>query len=119
LSTERLSKVFPVGKRHPQLVRAVDQVSLVVRHQECVGGFGECGSGKSTLNLLLARLDKPSFGLIHFEGRDITRASGGALVRLRRQIQVVFQEPILNPQYSVLDTLLEGWVVQRRGGRAQ
>jgi oligopeptide/dipeptide ABC transporter ATP-binding protein len=119
LSTERLSKVFPVGKRHPQLLRAVDQVSLFVRHQESVGVFGECGSGKSTLNLLLARLDKPSFGRIHFEGRDITRASGGALVRLRRQIQVVFQEPILNPQYSVLDTLLEGWVVQRRGGSAQ
>ena len=98
---------FPVdgGRR----LRAVDGVDLRVDEGEIVGLVGESGCGKSTLGRTLLRLERPSAGTIHFGGVDITRHSERALRPLRRQMQIVFQDPSasLNPRRTVRQSILE------------
>jgi len=79
-------------------VLAVDDVSLAIEGGETVGLVGESGSGKSTLGRMLLRLIDPDSGEVRFDGRDLLAASGGELRRLRREIQIIFQDP-----YSSLD----------------
>ncbi|MGE0723057.1 MAG: ABC transporter ATP-binding protein [Alphaproteobacteria bacterium] len=84
-------------------VHAVDGVDLEIGRGETVGLIGESGSGKSTLGRLLIRLHEPDAGTIRFDGRDIGTLSGAALAALRRQMQIVFQDPYasLNPRRTV------------------
>ena len=98
-------------------VRAVDGVSVRVRAGETVGVVGESGSGKTTLGLALLRLTG-SEGPIVFLGRDIEGYGPAAMRPLRREMQVVFQDPYgsLSPRMSVADIVAEGLVVQGRGG---
>ncbi|MFC5718862.1 ABC transporter ATP-binding protein [Streptomyces gamaensis] len=96
-------------KRQVGSVRAVDGVSFGLRRGETLGVVGESGCGKSTLAKLLVHLERPTSGSIRFKGEDITRLSGRALKAVRRNIQMVFQDPYtsLNPRMTVGDIIGE------------
>jgi peptide/nickel transport system ATP-binding protein len=106
LRLDRVRKYFPVRGvpwRKARAVKAVDDVSLVVRRGETVGLVGESGSGKSTLARLSTRLLDPTDGRVEIGGQDVTRLHGRALRPVRRKVQLVFQDPqaSLNPRQSV------------------
>jgi oligopeptide/dipeptide ABC transporter ATP-binding protein len=108
-----LTKSFPVrrgffGQHHLRLV-AVDQVSIFIRKGETVGLVGESGCGKTTLGLTLMRLYEPTSGTILFEGKDLTKMGGAELRRNRRQMQMIFQDPLasLDPRMTVEDIIRE------------
>ncbi|MDR7466193.1 MAG: ABC transporter ATP-binding protein [Armatimonadota bacterium] len=109
LEAEGVSKTFPltVGllRRRIGEVRAVEDVTLAIRAGETLALVGESGSGKTTLAKVLIRLLTPTSGLIRFEGRDLTRLPERALQSVRRQMQIVFQDPAssLNPRRRVKD----------------
>jgi ABC-type glutathione transport system ATPase component len=112
LPTENL---FESG--HGRETRAVDDVSLDIQSGETLGLVGESGSGKSTLGRLVLRLIEPTFGTIRFAGRDLLAASGGELRRLRRDMQIIFQDPFsaLDPRMRVEDLIAEPLVIHKNG----
>jgi peptide/nickel transport system ATP-binding protein len=108
VSIEDLKMYFPIKSglvldRHVGDVRAVDDVTLHIRHGETLGLVGESGCGKSTLGRAILRLYKPTAGRIVFDGEDITKLGEPELRPLRRRMQMVFQDPFasLNPRHSV------------------
>ncbi|MDH3199786.1 MAG: dipeptide ABC transporter ATP-binding protein [Myxococcales bacterium] len=116
---ESLSKSFRgpargLGKGRAEL-RAVDAVSVGVMRRETLGLVGESGCGKSTLGRLLLRLYKPTSGTVYFEGQDITELSQTALRPIRREMQIIFQDPYssLNPRMTVEAALAEPLRVHR------
>ena len=103
-----LVKHFPISrgivwKRKIGAVRAVDGVSLQVMRGETLGIVGETGCGKSTTARLAMRLLEPTSGSVHFDGRDITHSKGDELKAIRREMQMIFQDPYssLNPRKTV------------------
>jgi microcin C transport system ATP-binding protein len=98
-------------------VKAVDGVSLAVREGHTLGVVGESGSGKTTLGLALLRLERSS-GAIEFDGREIQRLRSQQLRPLRREMQIVFQDPFgsLSPRLSVAQIVGEGLRVHQLGG---
>lgn len=103
-----LSLVFPpVGPR--PAFKALDDISMDIRQGEIIGLVGESGSGKTTLGRSLLRLYRPSGGTIRYKGRDITRAPESALRPIRRELQMVFQDPggSFNPRKLMKDSLAE------------
>src|SRR4029079_12429791 len=98
-------------------VKAVDKVSVTVREGRTVGVVGESGSGKTTLGLALLRLEQ-SEGAIEFEGREIQAMRSKALRPMRREMQIVFQDPFssLSPRMSVGQIVGEGLRVHQLGG---
>jgi peptide/nickel transport system ATP-binding protein len=92
------------------LVRAVDGVSLRIHRGETYGLVGESGCGKSTLGRAVLRLVEPTGGRVVFDGTDLSTLRGGALRRMRRRMQMVFQDPLasLDPRQSVASILAEG-----------
>lgn len=95
--------------RPVSFVSAVDDVGFDLAHGETLSLVGESGCGKSTTGRLVLRLIDPTAGSIRFDGRDITRLQGSALRDLRREMQLVFQDPYasLNPRMTVYDILAE------------
>ncbi len=90
------------GAKRPGF-HAVDRVDLDIRASEIVGLVGESGSGKSTLGRMLIRLIDPDEGSLHFNGTDLLALKGEELRRLRREFQIVFQDPYgsLNPRMKI------------------
>ncbi|MEV4495318.1 dipeptide ABC transporter ATP-binding protein [Micromonospora arborensis] len=114
LEVRDLVKHYPVTqgvvfKKTVGQVKAVDGVSFGLRAGETLGVVGESGCGKSTLARVLMNLEKPTSGSVVYKGQDTSKLSGGALRRLRRQIQLVMQDPYtsLNPRMTVGDLLGE------------
>ncbi|MGH6760665.1 MAG: ABC transporter ATP-binding protein [Phyllobacterium sp.] len=105
----------------PNLVlRAVDHISVALRQGQTIGIVGESGSGKSTLGRALLRL-LPSEGIIRFDGRDIAHLDKSALRPLRRELQLVFQDPFgsLSPRMTVGQIITEGLLVHEPGLNAR
>jgi len=120
IEIRNLTKIYPQGEsvlggpsRGRTEVRAVDDVSLDIHAGETLGLVGESGSGKSTLGRLILRLIEPTSGSIRFEGRDLLAASSGELRRLRRDMQIIFQDPFasLDPRFRVEDIIAEPLVI--------
>jgi oligopeptide/dipeptide ABC transporter ATP-binding protein len=113
LEIKDLKKYFPIhgGWLHSKVgnVRAVDGISFQVYAGETVGIVGESGCGKSTLGRSILRLIEPTNGSIIFEGRDILKLSKSSMRTMRKEMQIVFQDPYasLNPRYTVFQTLSE------------
>ncbi|WP_031010705.1 ATP-binding cassette domain-containing protein, partial [Streptomyces rimosus] len=98
LDVRELAKLYPltrgiVLRKQIGSVRAVDTVSFTLRKGETLGIVGESGCGKSTVAKMLVGLEKPTGGQILYRGEDITKLSGRALKAVRRNIQMVFQDP--------------------------
>jgi peptide/nickel transport system ATP-binding protein/oligopeptide transport system ATP-binding protein len=105
--------------RRGGVVKAVDGVSLSIRQGETFALVGESGCGKSTLGRSIVRLEEPTDGRVLFQGADIRALSGRALKDVRRDIQMIFQDPhsSLDPRMKVVDLVGEGLAVQRGAGR--
>ena len=113
LSVRDLRTYFPVRRgllrRHVGNVKAVDGVSFDIAPGETVGLVGESGCGKSTVGRSLLRLVPATAGSVHFDGTDVLSADGSTLQKLRRRMQIIFQDPVgsLNPRMSVGSILRE------------
>jgi peptide/nickel transport system ATP-binding protein/oligopeptide transport system ATP-binding protein len=113
-----LVKHFPITRgivfqRQIGAVRAVDGISFTVNRGETLGIVGESGCGKSTAARLVTRLLVPTSGEVHFDGRDVTNLRGGELKALRREVQIIFQDPYssLNPRKTIGSIVAEPFVI--------
>ncbi len=118
LEVRSLTKVFPHGEspfggKPRGEVRAVDDVSLDIKAGETLGLVGESGSGKSTLGRLILRLIEPTSGSVRFDGRDLLAANRGEMRGLRRDMQIIFQDPFasLDPRFRVEDIVAEPLII--------
>lgn len=107
------------GRRH--VVRAADDVTFQVARGEMFGLVGESGCGKSTVARCVLNLIRPTAGEVTFDGRDLMQLSAGEMRAVRRELQVVFQDPYssLDPRMSVRATLLEPLEIHRQGSRRE
>jgi oligopeptide transport system ATP-binding protein len=119
LKAENLVKYYPIKagvlRRTVGQVKAVDGVSFELYKGETLGIVGESGCGKSTLGRMLMRLEEPTAGKLTFDGVDMYSKKGAEMRRLRRDIQIVFQDPYtsLNPRKTVGDIVGEPFEIHR------
>src|SRR5437763_1654861 len=94
-------------------VRSVNDVSLDIFQGETLGLVGESGCGKTTLGRMILRLIEPTSGSVRFDGEDVLSAPAGKLRQLRRDMQIVFQDPFasLNPRMRIFEILREPWQI--------
>ncbi len=118
LEIRNLTKVFPqnespFGGKSRGEVRAVDGVSFDIHAGETLGLVGESGSGKSTLGRLILRLIEPTSGTVCLQGHDLLAASPSEMRRLRRDLQIIFQDPFasLDPRFRVQDIIAEPLII--------
>ena len=125
LEVSGITKHFAVRKRAlaraKSVVHAVDGVSFLIAAGETLGLVGESGCGKSTLGRTVLRLTEPTSGTIRLLGRDITHIAAEELRRLRRHMQIIFQDPFssLNPRLSAGDIVAEPIGFHRASSRAE
>src|SRR5438067_8400268 len=118
IEVRNLTKVFPLGESifgggAKGEVRAVDDVSLDIEPGQTLGLVGESGSGKSTLGRLVLRLIQPTSGSVLFEGRDLLTVNHNEMRRLRRDMQIIFQDPFgsLDPRMRVEEVITEPLII--------
>jgi peptide/nickel transport system ATP-binding protein len=127
LEIRQLTKVYRrengLFSRPGEDLRAVNEVSLDIFPGETLGLVGESGCGKTTLGRMVLRLVEPTSGTVRFTGRDVLSASTSQLRTLRRDMQIVFQDPFasLNPRMRVFEIVREPWLIHGKraddGGR--
>jgi oligopeptide/dipeptide ABC transporter ATP-binding protein len=121
LDIKDLKKYYPVTSglfsSHVGDVKAVDGVSFQIKEGEIVGLVGESGCGKSTLGRTVLRLEQPTAGQILYRGTDITSIGGKQLRGLRKELQIIFQDPeaSLDPRMPVGDSIGEGLTIHNMG----
>lgn len=120
VTVRELVKHFPV-EGSDDVVRAVDGVSFDIIRGETLGLVGESGCGKSTVGRCLLRLIEPTSGQITFDGRNVLSLRGNELRQLRREMQIVFQDPYasLNPRMKVGDIVGEPLVIHKIGTKTE
>ncbi|EPP5369947.1 ATP-binding cassette domain-containing protein, partial [Vibrio cholerae] len=120
LKIENLKQHFVSGKklfRRGYIIKAVDGVSFALQPGETLGLVGESGCGKSTLGRTILKLFEPTEGRIFFEGQDITQFSAKAMRSLRKEMQIVFQDPLesLNQRHTIGMILEEPFIIHGVG----
>lgn len=121
LEVKDLVKYFPIKggilRRTVAHVKAVDGVSFAVKHGETLGLVGESGCGKTTIGRTILRLEKPTGGEVLFDGKPVFQARGSAMKALRRDMQIIFQDPYssLDPRITIGESVAEGLVIHRIG----
>src|SRR6184192_3294215 len=113
LEARNLKKHFPVRQRllggGASVVKAVDGVDFTIQAGETLGVIGESGCGKTTTSKLILLQESPTSGAIRFDGQDVAELEGPELMRYRREVQVVFQDPYssLSPRMRVSEIIAE------------
>jgi len=121
IQVKNLVKYFPVREgllqRVKDYVRAVDDVSFVVREGETLGMVGESGCGKTTIGRTMLRLIEPTSGSVIIDGKDVFKLAGSEMKVMRRNMQIIFQDPYasLDPRMPIGDSVMEGLNIHRIG----
>jgi oligopeptide transport system ATP-binding protein len=116
IEIRNLKKFFNIGKGRS--LKAVNDISLDIKQGETLGVVGESGCGKSTAGRTILRLYEPTEGSVHFNGTDIYKLSGSKMKALRREMQMIFQDPYasLNPRMTISDIIGEALDVHKLVG---
>ncbi len=121
IQVKNLVNYFPVREgllqRVKDYVRAVDNVSFVVREGETLGMVGESGCGKTTIGRTMLRLIEPTSGSVIIDGKDVFKLAGSELKAMRRNMQIIFQDPYasLDPRMPIGESIMEGLNIHRIG----
>ncbi|MEC0369938.1 ATP-binding cassette domain-containing protein [Paenibacillus chibensis] len=116
IEVEGLKKYFNVGGG--KIVKAVDDINFYIREGETLGMVGESGCGKSTAGRTILRLYEPTAGSVRFNGTDIYKLSPNKMKAMRRDMQMIFQDPYasLNPRFTVSDIIGEALDIHKLAG---
>ncbi len=125
IEVDHLKKYFPVRagvmQRVVDHVQAVDDVSFTIRKGETLGMVGESGCGKTTIGRTMLRLVEPTSGSVTYDGKDIFQLKGRELKAVRRDMQIIFQDPYasLDPRVPIGDSVMEGLQIHNIGTRKE